>query len=207
MQLYQLTFEEELKVMQRYSISYELLAIVKLIFFIKENENNYELAHLYFNQCRKNGLNKNELEELKQSKILTKDSEIPESGGEINFDYIDFTDSFMKNFYKYSNQMGKELWEEFPFYIISNRTNYPIKNFSKRFKDLGELFQFYGKSINYDLEYHKLIIKSLKFAVENQLVSCNIVDYLIGRQWEQHIKQMTGKEEFQTVALQTTEVL
>ena len=35
MQLYQLTFDEELKVMQRYSISYEQLAIIKLIFFIK----------------------------------------------------------------------------------------------------------------------------------------------------------------------------
>lgn len=207
MRLYELTFNEELEVMKKYSLSYELLCIVKLLFLLQENEDNYELCHTYFNQCRKYGLKKEELLMLQDCKVITKDSYIPEKGEEIILDEIEFRDGFVKNFYKSSHQLGKELWEEFPFYIVTNKMNYPIKNFSKRFRDLPELFNFYGKSISYNQEYHNKVIASLKYAKEYDLISCNIVDYLIGNQWEQHIRMMDGIDPTTSITFNTTQLL
>ena len=207
MKLYHLTFEEELSIMSKYSLSYEEFALVKMIFFVQENEDNIDYINTYYGQCRKFGLKKVELQSLIDKKVLSSDSYLPEKGEAVRFDEFEFRKQFLNNFYKYSNELGKELWEEFPFYIITNRINYPIKNFSKRFRDLSELFEFYGKAINYNVEKHKLIIQSLKYVKENNLVSSNIIDYLIGHQWDQHIMMMTGEDKTTNITFDTTELL
>ena len=40
MNLHHLTFEEELNIMSKYSLSYEEFALVKMIFFIQDDEEN-----------------------------------------------------------------------------------------------------------------------------------------------------------------------
>ena len=207
MNLYHLTFEEELNLMSKYALSYEEFCLVKLIFFMQENDDNIKYCNSYYGECRKNGLKKSELQSLIDKKVLIKETELPQAGEAIHFEDFEFRDQFIKNFYKHSHELGKELWEEFPFYILTNRINYPIKNFSKRFRDLIELFEFYGKSINYNLDYHKQIIASLKYAKENDLITSNIVDYLVGNQWEQHIKMMTGEDKSTNITFNTTQLL
>ena len=207
MNLHHLTFEEELNIMSKYSLSYEEFALVKMIFFIQDNEENINYLNTYYGQCRKSGLKRDELQSLIDKRVLDKDTYIPERGETVRFDEFEFRKEFIKNFYKFSHELGKEIWEEYPFYLVTNRVNYPIKNFSKRFRDLPDLFQFYGKQINYNLEKHNLVIKSLKYAKENNLISSNIVDYLIGNQWDQHIKLMTGEDKTTSITFDTTELL
>ena len=186
------SFEQELNLMSKYALSYNELALIKLIFYTKESDENYSLVNKYYNECLHESLKREDLINLQNKKVLDKE-DLPEKGKPIYLEDLTFRKSFLSNFYKESHILGKELWEEFPFYIVTSRQNYPIKNFSKRFRDLDELFCFYGKAIRHDMEKHKNIIKSLKFAKENNLISCNIVDYLIGHQWEEHIKMMNGE--------------
>lgn len=207
MQLLDLAFEEELNIMTRFSLTYEELIIIKLIFFIQESDINYKYCNIYFNECRKEPLKREELITLRNKKVITKESYIPEVGDPILLDELEFTSVFSSYFYKKSNQLGKELWEEYPFWICTNKMNYPVKNFSKRFKDLNDLFSFYGKSIRYNRDYHYDIIKALKYAKENDLITCNIVDYLVGQQWEQHIKIMEGKDKTINPTFNTIELL
>ncbi len=58
MNLHHLTFEEELNIMSKYSLSYEEFALVKMIFFIQDNEENINYLNTYYGQCRKSGLKK-----------------------------------------------------------------------------------------------------------------------------------------------------
>ena len=200
------SFDKELNIMSKYALSYNELALIKLIFYVKENEDNYSLVNKYYNECLHDSLKREDLINLQQKKVLEVE-ELPEKGESVYLEDLTFRPKFMANFYKESHVLGKELWEEFPFYLVTSRQNYPIKNFSKRFRDLDELFSFYGKAIRHDLDTHKLVIKSLKFAKENNLISCNIVDYLIGHQWTEHIKMMNGEVKDISLRFDPTELI
>ena len=200
------SFDKELNIMSKYALSYNELALIKLIFYVKENEDNYSLVNKYYNECLHSSLKREDLINLQQKKVLEVE-ELPERGESVYLEDLTFRPKFMANFYKESHVLGKELWEEFPFYLVTSRQNYPIKNFSKRFRDLDELFSFYGKAIRHDLDTHKLVIKSLKFAKENNLISCNIVDYLIGHQWTEHIKMMNGEVKDISLRFDPTELI
>ena len=58
MNLHHLTFEEELNIMSKYSLSYEEFALVKMIFFIQDDEENINIVNIFhFNSiedCDKN---------------------------------------------------------------------------------------------------------------------------------------------------------
>lgn len=207
MRFYDLSFREELDILKKYQITYEDLCLVKLLFYVKDDSKNFDMIAEYYGQCKKSAIKISELQFLKDSKILSADSHIPEIGEEINFKSLHFSTSFEKNFYKYSNQLGKDLWEKFPFYIITDRVNYPIKNFSKHFKNIKEIYTMYGKAIKHDLEYHNKVMQSLDFVIKNDLISCNIVDYVLGSQWEQHIRFMNGEESFGLVKFSNNELL
>ena len=109
MKLYHLTFEEELSIMSKYSLSYEEFALVKMIFFVQENEDNIDYINTYYGQCRKFGLKKVELQSLIDKKVLSSDSYLPEKGEAVRFDEFEFRKQFLNNFYKYYNELGKEL--------------------------------------------------------------------------------------------------
>ena len=207
MRFYDLTLDEELELMEKYSLTASQFMIVKLLIIAQDSEEGENYLSRYQNYCDDKTLTFDFFKKLNDKDVITKDSAIFKETKKFYPEDVTFSKNFIKNFYKSSNQLGKEIWNKYPTYIVGNYKNYPAKNFSKRFKDLNELFRFYGKQIKYNPIKHDQIIQSLDFAIKNDLITEGIVDYLLANKWNEHIKIMTGEDKLVKMTFDTTVLL
>ena len=140
-------------------------------------------------------------------KSISKDSAVFKEKKSFYPEDVIFTKSFIKNFYKCSHELGKELWVKYPTYIVGNYKNYPAKNFSKRFRDLNDFFNFYSKQIKNSPKKHNLVMLSLDFAIKNDLITEGIVDYVLSNRWNEHTKIMNGEDKLVKMTFDTTTML
>ena len=77
----------------------------------------------------------------------------------------------------------------------------------KRLKYLFEEFDQIIISFSGGKDSGVMLNMAIEYAKENNLISSNIVDYLIGNQWDQHIKLMTGEDKTTSITFDTTELL
>lgn len=208
MQFYDISLEEELEIMSRYEINSNEFMLIKLILLSQDNEENEKLLHRYLRECNSStSLSRDFINMLVEKKIINKTSPVCEKKEKIYPEDFEFNNVFIKNFFKYSDELGKEIWMLYPDYIIGNCKNYPAKNFSKRFKDLNDLFRFYSKQIKHNPKKHQMVVESLKFAIKHELITSSIIDYILSNQWEHHIKIMTGEDKLVKLTFDTTQLV
>ena len=66
------SFEQELNLMSKYALSYNEFALIKLIFYTKESDENYSLVNKYYNECLHESLKREDLINLQNKKVLDK---------------------------------------------------------------------------------------------------------------------------------------
>lgn len=208
MRFYDISLDEDLEIMSKYKINANEFMLVKLLLLSQDHPDNDKYLDLYLKECHSDGtLSREFINLLVDRRIIVKTSPVVKKMSGIFPEDFHFSEVFMKNFFKFSDQMGKEIWDLYPDYIIGSCKNFPAKNFSKRFKDLKELFLYYAKQIKNNPKKHEQVVESLKFAIKHELITSSIIDYLLSNQWDYHIKVMNGEDKMVKLTFDTTQLV
>ena len=104
--------------MEKYSLSAEEVFIINLLFLASIEEGHAEYLVKYFNL----NIDKSDLREsllnLQQKGIITKSYKVPAKGKPFDPEAVEFNKNFLHNYRKFSGELGRELFNEYPSIAI-----------------------------------------------------------------------------------------
>ena len=122
---------------------------------------------------------------LQDAGVILKSYKIPEKGSTFNPLDVPINKNLVKDFFKCSFDMGKELWDTYPLFGIINGEPTGIRSVSKRFGTPEDFYRYYGKTINWKPEKHKYIIELVEWAKERNLLVTTLANFVIDHKWEE----------------------
>lgn len=138
---------------------------------ILQNEENEDLFNDYIEALHVCDIEVREiLISLQKKEIILKSYKIPLKGEKFDPYSIPFNKNFIKNLYKSSFELGKELFEIYPQFTTINGTLVTLRGVSKHFNSLEECYFKYGKSIGWNQERHNKIIDLINWSKEHDLI-------------------------------------
>jgi len=164
--------------MSSYNLTADELLLVYLTFMAQSEEGHPEYLSKWINNGGQNVL-RDLFESLKKKGIIHKDYN-PES---YNPDDIEFNKNFLKGWVKNSGELGKELFDAYPPYLMVQGKNYPLRNISKKFDSLDEFFFSYSSRIGHNPDKHKEIMEILDWAKSHGKVNFGIVEFICSEKW------------------------
>ena len=110
-----INLEEELSILEKYRLTPTELFSIQTILLAQDNESDFlirfnnvlTLIDIKF---------RNILISLQNKGIILKSYSIPDEGSSLNLEEIPFNKGFIKNFYKSSFELGKELFDTYPMF-------------------------------------------------------------------------------------------
>lgn len=175
--------EEQLILLEKYNINSDELLFITVILLIQEGEAN-QYINLYFSlplTCR--GSIRDILISLQEKQIITKEYKIPPSGSKFIPEDITFNKNFIKNFYKGSFWIGKELFETYPLSTIINNCEFKLRRISKKFDSLEDAYKAYGKAISWKPDVHEHIIELVNWGKNNNYQFTTLDSFIIDHDW------------------------
>lgn len=170
----------ELNLMLKYNLTAHELLTVKLIFLAKENHKN-ELVR-YFTNVKDIPL-KDTLQSLQNKSVILKSYKIPNKGESFIPEDVEFNSQFINSYLQNSNDLGMELFMNYPSFTVINGKQYSLRNVTKLYKSIDDMCFAYGKAIRFNPEQHQKIMELLQFAKDNNLIRSGICDFIESRQW------------------------
>ena len=178
-----LTLEDEVSILDRYKLTSSELFLVRVLLILQE-EGNEELFARYIKTFKDAGISlRNMLTTLQQKDIILKSYKIPLEGQEFDPYEIQINKNFIKNLYKCSFELGKELFDVYPQFNTINGSVASLRGVSKHFNSLEEAYFRYGKNIRWNLEKHKEIIELVRWAKEHNLICQSLSSFIINNSW------------------------
>lgn len=187
-----LDLDKELEVMSKFKLNAEQWYLLRCLFIAKFEEDTSYLTK-YIKECSREGITSELLQNLKDKNILSKKYKVPKRGETLSLEQIDFHQPFINKYLRTSNEMGQELFDAYPSYLImDNGKHLPARNLVSKvvFKSMNDFFIFYCKQIKYNAEKHDLIMQSLDWAKKSDMVNSSIVEYVISMKYDDHIESM-----------------
>lgn len=170
-----------INIINKYNLSADELLLIYLT-FISQSENGN--AKIYFEHWY-NGTGKNKLLQLFNSlkeKGIIKKNYNPEK---YDPDEIEFNKTFIKQYFKYTGELGKELYDNYPSFITINNKVYSLKNISKKFISLDEFYFYYSSTIGHNINKHNEIMDLLKWGKENDQIRYGILEFVASNKWNE----------------------
>ena len=184
MRILNIAIEEELGIIEKYKITPNELFIIRLLLLAKEEYTENYLFRFLSLPTEVRGDVREILISLQNKGIILKTYNIPNKGQKFIPEEVSFNQNFIKNIYRASFDMGKELFEIYPAFTNINGVSYSLRNIAKKFNSLEDFYRFYGKSIKYKEETHKEIIELLKWAIDNtNFINFGICEFVISNKW------------------------
>lgn len=178
-----LNIEEEIALYSKYRITPNELTLIRTLLLLQDEENE-ELFKSYIEALYNCGIKLREILICLQEKgIILKSFKIPKEGSPFDPYSIPFNQAFIKNLYKCSFEMGKELFETYPQFGMINGTTVPLRGVSKKFDSLEEAYFRYGKSIGWNSEKHSHIIELVNWAKEHNIINCSLASFIVNHGW------------------------
>ena len=175
--------EEQVVLLEKYKINSDELLFITIILLIQEGDNN-PYIQLYFSlptSCR--GSIRDLLISLQEKQVITKEYKIPPVGTQFIPEDVSFNKNFIKNFYKGSFWIGKELFENYPLSTIVNGTEYKLRRVSKKFDSLEDAYRAYGKAISWKPETHKHILQLIEWGKNNNYQFTTLDSFIVDNDW------------------------
>lgn len=177
-----------LNIMSEYKLTADELLLVYLTFIAQsENGSNTDYFVRWYDSYGKYNL-KNLFESLKEKGVILKNynpsAYIPEE--------IEFNSNFLKKYFKLTGQLGQELYNAYPSYMYINGKIVSLKNISKVFRDLNELYFKYASIIKHNVNKHKEILDILEWAKSQDLVTVSLTEFIISCKWNEY-KELRDK--------------
>lgn len=187
-----LDLDKELEILDKFKLDANEWYLIRSLFLSKYEGLNDYLVH-FVTKCLPKGAMKEMLAILKTKNIVHKKYKIPKEGEPFLIANFEFHEPFLNKYFKCSNEMGRELFDAYPSYLVmDNGTHLPARNLASKivFKEQNDFFIFYCKQIKYSVEKHEKVMKSLEYAIEHDLIRSSIVEYVVSEKYEDHIKTM-----------------
>ena len=147
-----LELKQQLVFCEKYKIDANQLLLLEIILIAQEGD-DAELVQLYFQSEAKGSLLE-QLIRLQEVGVILKSYKLPKKGERLDLFSIPINRNLVKDFYKCSFELGKELFEEYPQFGFINGNPVGIRSVSKKFDSLEDFYRFYGKTIRWKQETH-----------------------------------------------------
>lgn len=178
-----LTLEEEISILTKYRITSNELMFIRTL-LILQDEQNEELFQTYIEALYECNIKLREvILSLQDKGIILKSYKVPKEGEEFDPYSIPFNKNFIKNLYKSSFEMGKELFEVYPQFTTINGSLVTLRGVSKHFNSLEDCYFKYGKFIRWNKEKHDNIIKLINWSKEHDLIKQSLSSFVINQAW------------------------
>lgn len=189
MQTSEFSIEREIQFMIKYQLTADELFLMKLILLSQNGHEEY--LNEFFTQSKLNCSIRDLLMSLQEKGIIVKSYKVPEQGTIFEPNDVEFNKRVITSFYQHSEDLGTELFNNYPYYTVINGKTFSLRNIAKNFKTFDDFCFEYGKSIKFDPEKHKEILELIEFGKENNLIHSGLCDFIISRQWDtlKHYKE------------------
>ena len=178
-----LTLEEEIVLSSKYRISFDELMTLRTLLLLQDDSNE-ELFKSCIECLRDCNVSlRKVLLNLQDKGIILKSYDIPKEGVAFNPYTIPINKTLIKNMYKSSFEMGKELFEVYPQFATINGNLVPLRTVAKRFDSLEDCYYRYGKEIRWNSERHEQIVELVKWARDNDILNCSLSSFIINNGW------------------------
>ena len=175
--------EEQVVLLEKYKINSDELLFITVILLIQEGDID-PYINLYFSlpsDCR--GGIRDILTSLQQKQVITKEYKVPPSGAKFIPEDVTFNKNFIKNFYKASFWIGKELFEIYPISTVVNGVEYKLRRVSKKFDSLEDAYKAYGKAISWKPEVHQHILELIEWGKDNNYQFTTLDSFIVDNDW------------------------
>lgn len=170
-----------LNIMSDWNLSADELLLIWLTLYARNEENHSEYFTKWFNDCGGQTSLKSLFESLKTKGVILKNYNpktfIPNE--------IEFNKNFLKNYYKQSGILGKELFDNYEPFIRINGKMASLRNISKKFYTLEEFYFYYSSQIGHNVDKHQDVMDILKWARERNLVKISIIEFVASHKWNE----------------------
>lgn len=178
-----LDLDQEIALLSKYKLCPNELMLIRTLLILQDEENE-ELFKTYIESLYESGIKLRDLLiRLQEKEIILKSYRICKEGESFDPYTIPFNKNFIKNLYKCSFELGKELFEEYPQFGSINGTVVGLRSISKKFDSLEDAYFRYGKSIGWDIDRHNHIIELVKWAKEYNVINYSLLSFIIDQRW------------------------
>ncbi len=178
-----LNLEEEISILSKYRITPNELTFIKTLLILQDEENE-DLFKDYIESLYVCNVKLREvLISLQKKEIILKSYKIPSEGESFDPYIIPFNKNFIKNLYKSSFELGKELFEIYPQMTVINGSLVTLRGVSKHFDSLEACYFRYGKAIGWNQERHEKVLDLIKWAKERDIIKQSLSSFVINNSW------------------------
>ena len=178
-----LELKQQILFCEKYKLDANQLLLLEIILIAQEGD-DAEIVQLYF-QSKAKGSLLNNLIKLQEVGVILKSYKMPSKGERLDLNTIPINKNLVKDFYKCSFELGKELFEVYPQFATINGGPVGIRSVSKKFDSLKDFYRFYGKTIRWKSDFHNHIIELVKWANENNILNTTLANFVIDHKWEE----------------------
>ena len=178
-----LELKQQILFCEKYKLDANQLLLLEIILIAQEGD-DAEIVQLYF-QSKAKGSLLNNLIKLQEVGVILKSYKMPSKGERLDLNTIPINKNLVKDFYKCSFELGKELFEVYPQFATINGGPVGIRSVSKKFDSLEDFYRFYGKTIRWKSDFHNHIIDLVKWANENNILNTTLANFVIDHKWEE----------------------
>lgn len=178
-----LELKQQILFCEKYNLDANQLLLLEIILIAQEGD-DAEIVQLYF-QSKAKGSLLNNLIKLQEVGVILKSYKMPGKGERLDLNTIPINKNLVKDFYKCSFELGKELFEVYPQFATINGGPVGIRSVSKKFDSLEDFYRFYGKTIRWKSDFHNHIIELVKWANENNILNTTLANFVIDHKWEE----------------------
>lgn len=177
-----LTIENELAILEKYRLSAEEWLVVRLLFLASAEENHKEFLVRYLQLPERQDL-REVLISLQNKGVVLKSYKVPARGSVFDPADVEFNKLFLNNYFKYSAELGEELYNNYPTCMIIGGVTHMLRTPGKKFNDLEDLKFGYGKAIKFSPETHAKVMDILQWGKEHNLINMGMAEFISARAW------------------------
>lgn len=177
--------KQQLLFCEKYCINPNELLLLEIILIAQEDDEPEIVREYFSSRVRARGFTTELLVGLRDAGVINKTYKIPEKGSTFNPLDVSLNKTMVKDFYKCSFDLGRELWETYPLFGIVNNTQVGLRGVSKKFDTIEDFYRFYGRTIRWKPEAHNQIIELVNWAKEHNILCTTIANFVIDHKWEE----------------------
>lgn len=182
---FELSLKEETNIYINSGLTPTELYVLRLLFLAIDNDSSF-LVNYLSNVSNGKILFRNVLESLQKKKVILSSFKIPVEGESLNYNNIPFNKNFIKMYIRESNEIGKELFKEYPPFININGKLCSIKNFTKaNLFTFDDFCLYYAKAIKQASVTHERVMEALRYGKENNLINYSIIEFIASHKWDE----------------------
>lgn len=181
----ELSLKEEINIYISSGLTPSELFILRLLFLAQDGDTSL-INNYLSNTDNGKEVFKVILTNLQNKGIILASFKMPKEGEVLKYSDIPINKNFVKKFIKESNQIGKELFDNYPPFITINGRMASIKNITKAgLFSIDEFCFYYGRQLKLASVTHDRVMDALQYGKEHNLINYSILEFIASQKWNE----------------------